>query len=485
MKNLILILTLLCAFSANAAQRITATITVTNRAVTGDTLTVNATARYWTNANSRGTILTNLAGKNATTTNLYDPIASYPYSGPIALRYSTTNVILLTASLDGALAVTAAGTWATVSLSTQSGPQTYTAIWPLENIVGATNRTNQGSAFVYGLSTYSTQAFATNSTAISNLLQKGAGPLQRVTGPIQFGGQVGIATALATNFSLYNATNRGYVVALTNGYWTNGTLDSATATNLSTPGAGASAQQLGLGTASGDYSLAIGGTASGYSSSAIGIGAVASGRSSVAFGTIAQATATNSVALGTDANATGVNSIALGDASGSSYDDSIAIGTSAATTETNQIMLGSSSYTVVVPGVLAVTGTITNPVTAGTNRLAGQLVFVPVSNTGLANGYNAGIAINSTYVKFSGPSAAYTNAGFSAANKMDGKMHFCQFDNPGLSMTLLHDSGLDAGNSTNRIYTGTGALLNSTNRVVHVIMSYDDAVTAWRIWSFR
>lgn len=482
MKNLILIITLLCAFSATAAQRITATITVTNRAVTGDTLTVNASARYWTNANSSSTILTNLVGKNETTTNLYNQIASYPYSGPIALRYSTTNVILLTASLDGALAVTAAGTWATVSLSTQSGPQTYTGLWPLENIVGDTNRTNQGSAFVYGLSTYSTQAFATNSAAISNALQKGAGPLQRVVGPVQFGGQVGIATALATNLSLYNATNRGYVVALTNGYWTNAVLDSATITNVNLPGSGLTSVEIN-GTASGDFSAAIGGTASGYSSTAIGIGATASAHGAVSLGTTAAAAATNALALGTDASAQANNSIALGASAGVADADSVAIGTSALSTATNQIMLGSSSYTVAVPGVLSVSGSQTNTTFTGTNVMSGRLDLTPRSNTALANGYNSGVVLGTNvYIRFSGPTGAYTNAGFAAA--VDGTYHVAQFANPGLSFTILDNSGTEA-TAENRIYTGSGSLLNSTNNPVMAHMIYDGSVSRWRVVSFR
>lgn len=477
MKHLILILTFLCALTANAAQRITATITVTNAAVTGDTLTVNASARYWTNANSSGTILTNLVGKNETTTNLYNQIASYPYSGPITLRYSTTNVILLTAQLDGALAVSAAGTWATVSLSTQSGPQTYTALWPLENMVGATNRTNQGSSFVYGLSTYSTQAFATNSTAISNALQKGAGPLQRVDGPVQFGGQVGFATALATNLGLYNATNRGYVIALTNGYWTNATLDSATITNLSVPGSGTGSVKIN-GTASGDFSLTVGGTASGYSSTAIGIASTASSHAAVALGTTATASATNALALGTDATAAANNSIAIGAAAGAADADSIAIGTSAATDTTNQIVLGSSSYKITVPG--RIEGAVsTNASFRGTNIINGRVDFTSRANTSLANGNNAAVVLGTNvYVRLSGPSASYTINGIAA--EQDGSWHIAEFANPVNSLIIADNSGTDP-TAANRIRTGTGADVTFTNNPVVLQFIYNASDARWKI----
>jgi hypothetical protein len=518
MKNLILLILFLSTLTASAAQRITATITVTNRAVTGSTLTVNSSTRYWTNANSSGTILTNLVGKNETATNLYNQIASYPYSGPITLRYSTTNVILLTAQLDGALAVSVAGTWATVSLSTQSGPQTYTALWPLENMVGATNRTNQGSSFVKGLSDYSTNAFATNATALSNHITKGASPQQQVASPMHFAGLVraGAGVAITNGFTVnltnINSVSTGHVnfgsairsegsggnslqvgsnalavgslsIAIGNGAVASNT--TAFAVGIAALATNSYAMALGNGAiAGGTDALAIGRSATAYGAGAQAVGQAAIAQGSGALALQSEVTGNNSVGIGASSSVAATNATAVGTGSTVNYNDSSAFGKSATATTTNQIRLGTSSDTISAPGIYD-SPTMTNGTFRGTNIFNSQVVFTPTANTGLANGYNAAVAIGAAYVRFSGPSAAYTNAGFSAANKMDGKMHFLQFDNPGLSMTFLHDSGLDPGNSTNRIYTGTGALVNSTNRVVHVIMSYDDAATAWRIWSFR
>ena len=321
--------------------------------------------------------------------------------------------------------------------------------------------------------------------------------------------------------------------ALTNGFTVNLTNINSVSTGhvnfgsaIRSEGSGGNSLQVGsnaLATAS--LSVAIGNSsvASGASALAFGTGATATNSDSIAFGTGAISTNSasisigssslttggggiafgfdtlaglNSVAIGNEAVASSANSvsisgsvtaeksIAIGSGSTAAHSNSVAIGRSSATTQTNEVVLGTSSEVVHVPGRME-SVVSTNGTFRGTNIFNSQVVFTPTSNTGLANGYNAAVAIGAAYVRFSGPSAAYTNAGFSAANKMDGKMHFLQFDNPGLSMTFLHDSGLDPGNSTNRIYTGTGALVNSTNRVVHVIMSYDDAATAWRIWSFR
>lgn len=481
MKKIIPLLILLCVCNVKSAEVITATITVTNPAVTGDTLTINASARYWTNAASSSTFLTNLVSKNATATNLYNAIASYPYSGPLTLRWSLTNQITLRSTIGGALAASLAGTWGTVSLSTQSGPMTFTALWPLENMTGATNMTNQGSSLVYGLSTYSTNAFATNSTANSNFITKGASPVQRISSPIQISGQLGVSIASVTNASFYNATNRGYVVALTNGYWTNGIFDSATITNLSVPGSGSLSVELN-GTASGDFSLAVGGTASGYSSTAIGVSSTASSHASVALGTTATASATNALALGTDATAAANNGIAIGAAAGVADADSVAIGTSAASTTTNQIVLGSSSYKVTVPG--RIEGAIsTNSTLRGTNIINGRIDFTSRANTGLANGYNSAVVLGTNvYVRLSGHSAAVTNAGFVA--EFDGSYHILEIDNPVNSVTLLDQSGLEA-TAANRIVNGTAALLNSTNNPVMVQVIYSATASRWRVISFR
>lgn len=539
MKNLIAILLLLCAFSASAATRITALITATNVADTGDTIVVNASSRYWTNANSSSTILTNLVGKNQTITNLYNQIAAYPYTGPITVQYADTNQIRLIGALDGALAVTVAGGWATVSLSTQSGPQTYTALWPIENIVDATNRTNQASAFVSGMSTYATNAFATNSTAMSNFITKGASPLQTIASELRVVGNINNG---ANSLSVSNLENRGNPIrsfgsggnsfaagsnatasgsrsvvignsavasgtdSLAAGTSSQATNSSATAVGVSSIAAQNSAAFGTTATASGNNSTSIGSAsqATGSGSSAIGNLTQATGQGAYAAGQGAQATAdysiaignedtlasgTNGIAIGLDSTSSGYRGSALGAGAAASHDHSTAIGgydhtgTASGTTTTNQIRLGTGSQTVSVPGVLEVSGTQTNTTFTGTNVLSGRLTLTPRSNTSLANGYNSGVVLGTNvYIRFSGPSAAYTNAGFASAP--DGTYHVAQFDNPGLSFTILDNSGTEA-TAANRVYTGTGALLNSTNNPAIATLIYDGNVSRWRVVSFR
>ncbi len=474
----LLLLFAVSAFGANQ-ERIRLTITVTNPPVTSNTLTVNSSTRTWTNAISATTIATNLVSVNLAATNLFNQIAFAPYTGAILPRWLNTNQIELRGPIGGALAASSAGTWATLTLNTQAAAATFTALWPIENMDGATNRTNQASAFVYGLSQFSTQAFATNSTAVSNLLHKGAGTKQVVLTETEFRTLLTAAFASLTNASFYNSTNRGYVVALTNGYWTNGVFDSPYLTNLFAPGSGAN-------------SVDISGTASGASSTAVGYASIASGGAAVALGTLAEASSVDATALGTDATASGGGSLAIGAASGAAGSNSIAIGVSsaaadqnsvaiggfAATTTTNQIILGSADHAVTAPGRFT-SSVFTNNTHRGTNVFNGRVDFTSRANTSLANGNNAAVVLGTNvFLRLSGPSAAYVINGFAA--EQDGSWHIIEADNPTSSLTIAHQSGTDP-TAANRIVTGTGADVVLTNNPAMFEAIYNASAARWRL----
>lgn len=531
-KALSIVSILFMAFVAQAAERITATITVTNAAGTTNSITINSTFRYWTNANSIGTIQTNLTGKNQTATNLYNQIASYPYPGGVILRWADTNQIQLIGSVGGALAGSIGGTWATLTLATQSGPQTYTALWPMENMVGATNRTNQGSALVAGLSTYSTNAFATNSTANSNFLTKGASQVQTAISPFLFTGRIGIGGSL-------NATN-GFTSGLTNINPVNSNLvnygnairSESTGGNSLAVGSNAAANALrgmaignssyangqdavAIGTQSGatnQDSLAIGNLSLAWQqraiaigrgaeaktneAMAIGYGAIADGFQSIGIGEAVFATGEGSISIGTEPQALKMRDIAIGyaafvnagkavaigDGATVTHSNSVAIGYGATSTTTNQIRLGTSAESISVPGIYD-SPVSTNSTLRGTNVINGRFDFTSRANTALANGYNSGTVLGTNvYIKLSGPSAAHTNVGFAAA--VEGTWHKVQIDNPGLSYTVLSESGLEA-TPANRILTGTGALVNSTNNPAMMELIYDATAARWRLIQIR
>lgn len=474
MKRLIAILALLAAVaSVNAVDRITLVVTVTGVPISGNSLTVNSDIRTWGDVNNSATILTNLVGVNESTTNLFNQIASYPYSGGTILQYVSANAIRLVGSLGANLSASQFGSWASLTLSTQSGPSTFTAVYPLENIVGATNRTNEASALVYGLSLFSTQAFATNSASVSNLLQKGAGPLQIVSGPVHLIGAVQI----------------GSLSTLTNGYWTNATLDKPQMTNgtnrglaFASPGIYPNSHQFAGGSVGGGNSLALGGSAQ---TNAVSVGYLASaGVNGIAIGFGADGSpATNAIVIGqngTLGNAS--NAVALGNniIIGNNHHNSMVIGYGGSSTTNNQVVLGGSSHTVYVPGLLSAASQ-TNSTFRGTNVINGRVDFTSRANTGLANGNNAGVVLGTNvYVRLSGATTIGALAGFAA--EQDGSFHILQFTGA-ITNLFLNESGVDA-TAANRIITGTGADLALTNSPTVIAVCYDATASRWRLVSF-
>lgn len=493
------------AFAQVATQRITLTIVVTNRAVTSNTLVVNSSTRTWTNISTAATIPTNLVSTATTATNLYNQIANFPYSGGISPRWLTETSMALIAPLGGALAASQSGAWAVLTLSTQSGPNTFTAYWPLENIAGpAVNKTNQASAFVSGLSDFSTNAFATNATAINNTVQKGAGPRQYVLSEVEYLSLLLARYAQLTNANLVNATNRGYVVAITNGYWTNGIADRLTVTNLSSPGTGLYSEKFGSNSiASGDYSFSGGYSASATADSATAWGplAVASGAQSSAFGNLAQATAVGATAVGSEdtrafgpyslagaqgAIATKWGGMALGFSAVNDYSNSVALGppdhlgNATVASATNQIRLGTANHTVSVPGVLAVSGTQTDTIFSGTNKFQLAISYSVTNITSLANGGNDLDPGFKTYIKVSGPSAAYSIDKIDRG--WDGRIIEIQ-KTDSLTLTIPNNSGFGVLGDSAKILTGTGGTITITNNPGFVELKYDAGALRWGVKS--
>src|SRR4051812_40487790 len=115
MKRLLAILFLLLTLRAEAVL-VTATVTVTNVPATSNSWTVNGNFRYWTNAQSATTILTNSTGLAPAATNLLLQIQSSPYANIIAAWYSPTQI-----TLKGSAVVVSGGVytnWASVAYAT-------------------------------------------------------------------------------------------------------------------------------------------------------------------------------------------------------------------------------------------------------------------------------------------------------------------------------------------------------------------------------
>lgn len=171
MKTLLSLFIATLCLSANAASRITATITVTNNPSAANTLTVNAATRTW-----RASVTTPstevLIGANigASATNLFRQLSGYALSGPVDLGFSSSNIITIKGAIGQSMAVSFAGTWATASYSTQAITTAYAVRVPF-TAESAVPQTNLPSLLVQGLNSYSQSPIATNTTLALYLVQ--------------------------------------------------------------------------------------------------------------------------------------------------------------------------------------------------------------------------------------------------------------------------------------------------------------------------
>ena len=425
-----------------------------------------------------------------TATNLINQLTDYRISQFHFLGQSASNNVRITGAVGEALTVTLAGGWGTVTYSTQNVTIANVVRVPM-SVEYDTNRAWIASLLTTGLNDYATNQFATNATLLGNYLSKGASALQTVASPVQFSGTAGISKGNATNLALINATNSGYVVALTNGYWTNATLGSPKMTNavnygaaISSPGTGTSSEQFGAGAyARNDYDTAFGATAlaTNGSAAAFGYGATAFAGGS-AIGNLSTAN-TNSAAVGYGSRAAGIENVVIGpNSDDDGFANVILLGDSITATADNQVIIGGSSQAVTIGGPI-VSPTATNSTFRGTSTINGRIDLTSGARTTLANGYNSGTVLGTNaYLRLSGASAACTNAGFAAG--VDGTIYVLQIENPGLSYTVLNESGLEA-TAANRVLTGTGALANSTNNPVMMGLIYDGTASRYRILYLR
>lgn len=245
---------------------------------------------------------------------------------------------------------------------------------------------------------------------------------------------------------------------------TNAVIDGLTATNFSAPGSGNNSTRIGVNSAAtNESSVAVGNSslAGGENSIALGVSSKALLDGDIALGVSSLARDGSSVAIGSGAEATNGSSAAIGSAAKAYYNGSTALGASAVTTAANQIRLGTAAGTVSAPGVF-LANTYSNNTFVGTNQFNGEMVHLPRTYSTAISGYASAIQLGTnSYVRVTGASAAVTNASFKGG--YSGLRVLVEFSNPGLSMTLLHNSSIGAPAATEIINTGTGALVNSTN----------------------
>lgn len=494
MTRILTLCLMLCALSASAIDRISSVVTITNTPSDGDTLTVNGDVRTWkTSPTSLATqiSITNVVGYSAT--NMFNQAAAYLYSGPLTLSYSSTNGIKLVGRSGNPLVVSASGTWATITMSTQLVSGMLTVSTPISAEPTASVRTNIASDLVQAMSDYSTNTFSTASTALSNHMNLAG--VQFVSGAKFFYGanmfsnaaQV-IVGGYTTNQSLINITTAsGTLGNLTNGTFTNPVFTNGQnyGAPFRSPGGGLGSEQFGataVATTDGDVAVGNGATANGPSATALGSAANAGAAASVALGSVSIANSHGSIAIGQEAETDAEYAIAIGYLSVSGYTNSISLGAHSSADQAQQIKLGTSLYSTSIPGYLQVDGGISNANFVGAVTLNNSLLSPRKNITGLVNGPNSAVDTSTNYfIKIAGPSAAYQISGFNGG--VNGRSVVVQ-KNDSWVLTILNDSGTEPGlSATNRIYTGTGADVTVTNNPGFIRLIYDTSTSHWGVES--
>lgn len=466
----------LLASSASAADRVTATVTITNTAIATDTFIVNGSTRTWIDTVvTPATQIATGGGLNESCTNLVNHLLAYPFNRVVVYQLGADS-FRLDADTGVNLVVGGVGDYFSVTYSTQTVATAYNVLVPYTSTPSVRRQTiTEGLVEWLGLA--SGTAVAETAASVSNLL--GRARTQYVPAILyltnaagQFHGIVSNATAIS-----------GTVYRLTNGaYWT-GILVSPTLTNgvnygnaFRSPGSGSDSEQFGSGAlATGDNSVAVGNAAVADDEATLALGnnTLATEENSIAVGNGAISAGQYGLAVGRLAVVSNFNGIAIGPDSYVGFDSSISFGANAIATAANQIRLGTATEHISIPGTLRhVRAEGTNQVIANSD-----LGFTRYAITSLANGNNAAVPVGTNvFVQVSGPSAAFTVNGLDGQPNRDGKF-LLLLNYTGQNMTIAHDSGVDpvAGN---RIYTMTGANVATTGNGAAILI-YSASASRW------
>ena len=166
LASILALLTLCASASAAVSSRISAALTLTNFPVTGNTVTINGSARTWTNSFSIDTISTNVTIAGSAT-NLYRHLTTNGPTGPILVTQTGATNITLLGSVGQAMSISSAGSWLTVSYSTQVVTLATAVRVPMDVEV-ASNRVIIASYLARDVAANSTSAFPSGSLLMSN-----------------------------------------------------------------------------------------------------------------------------------------------------------------------------------------------------------------------------------------------------------------------------------------------------------------------------
>jgi hypothetical protein len=431
MKYVFALLFLSFALSAQAADRVIATLTVTNAAGTtnGQTLTVNGSVRTLTNSVfvPSTQILTNSTAAGSKT-NILSQISLNPFAQVIAQDYSAT-ALRLSGVSGVTLTVTPSAGWAEVTYVTQTVASVVGVRVPITSEPSGGQQTNIASLLVSGIGSLSTNSFYESNIAVTNLV--GITNAQTISGLKQFTNVGGIWYGYVSNSTGIS----GNVNYMTNGLYRSPVLNDATLTNGSLYG---SIQLFGT--------LDLGGT--------ITFDGTASSISADGDYFTMQPESGSRVLLGTSGPIQGVMA----------YDGYF----------TNNV----TSLSITTTNINTYGGSVlrsTNTFPAGSDIAFGRYAL-----TTLANGANSISVGTNAFIEVSGPSAAFTINGITGSPNRDGKTVII-LNQTTFNMTVAHDSGTEP-TAANRIYTMTGADRATIGNGAAMLI-YSSAASRWILFS--
>ncbi len=536
MKNRIVLFLLLASLAVcrAATSYITDTLTFTNTTTAPSGFIVAGQTVRYTNSPLDAVNWIQTGTSNVSATNFWNwALAQHPELGPVML---SSNVVQIAG--NGLTLSIISDNFVNLSQVIGTGTSAAPIMLPTDT-TSVSNRIWVWSNVVWAVNTYASNAFASDAFAMSNFVNltraqtlylktiitptitggtntggvnsnmlygnvTGAFTIQTVIG---FGGS--ISNAFLTNspgisgtgsviyagrFIGPDITNAPSVTTTTlhaGGGWASGLVGTNwTIYTLALPGAGSLSTLLsgdGSSTANGSLAVVVGNSSSadGFESVATGYGNQFSSDQNFGLGSenTIDGSSAFAIVIGTLTGINGApNAQAYGTGNNVTHASARVFGDGLSSTRAHQFLFGTASEFVDIPGTLTVSGPIISPNTTngifrGTNNWIGDIAFTPLNNTSLANGNNSGVILGTNVdSKLSGPSAAYTIAGFVA--QRDGQWHKVLAVNPVSSLTILNDSGLEA-TAANRITTRTGGSLVITNNPAVFSVSYDTATTHW------
>lgn len=442
MRILLASLLLLAPVLRAADQTITATITITNTAANGNTFTLNADTRTWTNAVTLSTHILVGASIGATTTNLFNHIAGNDFASATLLPLAATNQVSIRGFLNAAMGASIGGAWGTVAYVTNTLTSLTVARFPLAS-VGATERATVANGIINGITSYATAQASAGVTPFTNF----------------------VATTGAQNIGGVKTFLDGIVIAGT-ATLSSSTVDGGTLTNSVMELDDTPSGHLEFWDGANNFISKIGST-NGYP----------------ALFTAARAT----LDVGSPNASMILNRISAENILGSKTLNNTWTGTNTFSRITNSVVVNSTFNAGTYDGTMV---NMTNGViwTAGLNaptitNATVKGMFAPrVNDTTLANAPASNLLPVQTthFVKLkAGPTGAFNLTGLDSGS--DGET-LIVYNATGQNMTVQHENG--AVSAANRITTMTGADVASTGNCVAMFI-YDSEDSRWIFYNMQ